>query len=699
MAIKGVTWIEQHFEKIVLGAVGATALGILGWQFVGRQSTILVNGQAVPLDQANNQLAAKAREVQGKIKAVDPKLPEKFPVTAIADDFVKRHAAPVAPSQRLAWEPRPLATLDPIFKGGGVAGDGAQRGPTNPLVVPVPSTPVAEAYIETLLRPQIDDKIKITGTPTEADLVDVPFVTVAVAFPGDKLQQALTLDPEGPTVPMPEHWWSGSMALLGIELEREEMLPSGEWGNPTLVKTSKFGMSVLDQAREDGVTVGSLHDLAKLANEQPDTIRRPRPPQAYIGEDWMPPGEVGRANPDMAEQARLRKEIEAADKRLEKIDEQLKRLANDQKTESQRKNFESQKRPIIAARNEAADKLSKLMAPPAPAPQQQYVDPRMTNKTVITEPLLATPNIQVWAHDTDVQRNKAYRYRVRAVVTNPAYGQGAGLTPDQQDLAKDPLARSEPTEWTQAVRVDPELYYFITSADSEKNNALNSMPVATAEVFSFSLGYWREDTVRMHPGDPLAAQIEVPPLEAIRIAAAGNNNNGGNDVPAPREGRRGGEGSTPPGSSTPTTGGSGRGGGKSATGGAPAGGGDRRPPTPPREQPKPIEPAPKAGEAAKAAPAVKNRILPVVVPVYLLDVAAAPATEGTQDRHQAFLRADDGSIEIRVPEEDRVRKVYQRVKASAEAAGLATIHKVNLDQMKQPNKPEKEEPKGGSGGG
>jgi hypothetical protein len=668
MAIKGVTWIEQHFEKIVLGAVSATALGILGWQFVGRQSTISINNKQVALDQANAELKAKALEVRGKIKDTNPKLPEKFPVTRIADDFKARYAAPVTPARRLgaggdgrfAWNPSGISLGT---RSGPVVAD---RGPINPVQVPVPARLIAEPSLATVLRGQLDKNEPIPTEPTEADLVDIAWVSIEGAFDGAALAAALKADPDGPdgpARPMPEHWWGSSMALLGFEIERQELLPSGEWGPAAPVKPAKFGLSLLERTRDPEFDGSKLREMITLANSGAEMVRRPLPPAAPVGEPWVPPSEVAKGNPSAAEIGKLRREIDDLQSQISKIDDQLKKLPTDERNAPTRKSLEDRKRPLATKLVEKSTRYNQLLeGPKAAAP---------SGETPKAEPLLASSNIRFWVHDTDVKRNTAYRYRLRAVVNNPAFGQGAALGKDQQDLAKTPIARSEPSEWTQPVRVDPDLYYFITSADDNKGGNLTQIPVATAEVFSFNQGYWRTESIRLQPGDPLVAEIEVPPLGHVAKVAVNDNGSPGAGEPPISETPR----------STP-----GRGGGtsgKGARGGG--GGGERQPPRPREREEAPKPPPPGQKDGAKPAP-VKNRVIPVSVPVYLLDVAAAPAAgNGSADRHQAFLRALDGTIEIRIPDDDRQTRAYQRVRASSELAKLGGIRQVEVPA--EPTKP------------
>ncbi len=62
----------------------------------------------------------------------------------------------------------------------------------------------------------------------------------------------------------------------------------------------------------------------------------------------------------------------------------------------------------------------------------------------------------MWSHDVNVERGKTYRYRVSLVLNNPIFGQNAALDKSQVELAKNPLVRTAPSEWSEPLHVDPE---------------------------------------------------------------------------------------------------------------------------------------------------------------------------------------------------------------------------------------------------
>ena len=72
MRIKGISWIEQHFEKLVAGLFGLALMGVLAWQFGGPKETVKVGNEQVPLDQTIDKLGEVARGAKGRLSQSEP---------------------------------------------------------------------------------------------------------------------------------------------------------------------------------------------------------------------------------------------------------------------------------------------------------------------------------------------------------------------------------------------------------------------------------------------------------------------------------------------------------------------------------------------------------------------------------------------------------------------------------------------------
>jgi hypothetical protein len=103
-------------------------------------------------------------------------------------------------------------------------------------------------------------------------------------------------------------------------------------------------------------------------------------------------------------------------------------------------------------------------------------------------------------------------------MTNPLFPWAANLLDDQQSLAHDPIVYTDPSEWSEPVRIAPQAQVFFTRASAGQDaSAVGGFRVgdASAEVFGLYYGHWRGSSSRLAPGDTLSATIPLP--EGLRI--------------------------------------------------------------------------------------------------------------------------------------------------------------------------------------
>ncbi|MDX2115568.1 MAG: hypothetical protein SFZ24_08100 [Planctomycetota bacterium] len=127
--------------------------------------------------------------------------------------------------------------------------------------------------------------------------------------------------------------------------------------------------------------------------------------------------------------------------------------------------------------------------------------------------------ITLWTHDLTAKPGETYRYRARAYVTNPLYGQTDRLKEEQRSLADIPVVAGEHSAWSEPIRVAPTTAFFITGA-TEAGGALGGPGRAIAEVFEFYYGFWRRGTVSLSPGDAVANSIELPALQSYALTTS-----------------------------------------------------------------------------------------------------------------------------------------------------------------------------------
>src|SRR5690606_14311417 len=106
----------------------------------------------------------------------------------------------------------------------------SQEGPIGALKVPTTSTPMAASQWATL------DPYAVVQVPEYAQYVpsaqpfDFASVTIESSFSGKDLQSALS--------GIPRRFWSATgVAILGFEVERQELMADGSWGESAKIET------------------------------------------------------------------------------------------------------------------------------------------------------------------------------------------------------------------------------------------------------------------------------------------------------------------------------------------------------------------------------------------------------------------------------------------------------------------------------
>lgn len=107
----------------------------------------------------------------------------------------------------------------------------------------------------------------------------------------------------------------------------------------------------------------------------------------------------------------------------------------------------------------------------------------------------ATQQMRFWVHDITVEPGATYRYRVVIDVLNPLFRRQQNLAVEQRAQADIVAVRSQPSDWSDPVEIDPFVRFFLVGASAEQNTA-------ELEVFRLYGGVQRSATFTgLHPGD------------------------------------------------------------------------------------------------------------------------------------------------------------------------------------------------------
>lgn len=728
MRIKGISWIEQHFEKLVAALFGAALLGVLAWQFGAPQgATVKINNADVPITSANEKLAEIARGAKGRIEQTEPPALEGVDqLQSTLNAASKTMKGPVAPVKEL---PAPLGEVARIqsdaVPGGGAKG--ASGLPTYAMIKPgVATRPVAASNLSSI-HPAEAQNAEVAKVLPAALPYDFASVSVESTFSGAELKAALLADPdgEGPLSALPSTVIdSGRIQILVVEAERQELKPDGTWSEASPVQAMPGRFSLAAEASQTMQGVQALDGYVKLAGERATDVRRPAYYALFQGEDWVPPSErIVVQDADKGKRIdRLKRDYLEKQKRLRAARDELATLppADPQggrpqptrpaapppgggvggrgggggdrqppprdagpspaQLQAKRRNLESTVKTLSQQLERILAELKNLGADTADLPMDNAGDgvdaPIPTDPAASASkadgPLLDDPAVRLWVHDVRVARGKTYRYRLRPVFSNPLFMQFNQLSSEQQDMAKAPVVRGEYSEWSDPVTTEANQYYFVTGASVP--GELQRVAGARVEIYTFAWGFWRRANAQIEPGDRVHGVAKGVPDFTKQAEAAKAN------APVPGQ-------PNDPGAGNPAGGGAGGG----VVGGGVGGGGRRSPRDDGRDNRAP-DPAPNDPSAAAKPADLETKDIEISVDAVLLGIGLDPmdSAGGGREDLVAFLREALGIV-TRNPTVESESGLLLRLRASADR-GMAALRPKAPPQQDPARGPDRDTP-------
>ena len=558
MKPKGINFFEQHVEKIVVGVLGAAALGVIAMQFVGRQNTVTVNNRPVAPDQAYELLRREAETVRARLR--ETSVPESAPtsVPALSADMERVVTAGVSPAPMLSAPLTPPMLVTSIGTRSGF--DDADAPKFAPLRPPAPTRPVA-AVVGGALDPLIVARHPALASLTSSEQpYDLRAVSVQATFPAAAMVAALEATPrDAGKQTIPRFYWMNRLEVLDVVLERQEALPDGRYGSVEVVSVMPGAPSLREQLSEEGIPASALQMFVNHARDNRRGMVRPAFYPTVAGEAWRPPEfAVAAASASEAPGGQLdtlRRRLDRLDREIESVEARLQaapRSSTDRaapasagavagvgpargspgrapsrdsaQSEQDRRRAADQERlaTLRMERDRVVEEIATLDAGPTTGVSAEA-------ERLMTEPvgsLEAVESMSFWTHDVTATPGRAYRYRVRVGVTNPLFGNPSNLAEDDADAALSPVAMSEPSAWSDVVRIEPATQMFVVGAAQPGlgagGEASLESPVATVEVYHFHYGHWRRATVRMTPGDAISVDVRVPSLPLFVLDTEGD---------------------------------------------------------------------------------------------------------------------------------------------------------------------------------
>jgi hypothetical protein len=540
--MKGISFIEQHVEKLVVSLLAIIFLAVLALQFVSSPNRVSMGGEQVDPGEIEGRLRAKADSIRGRLAGggSDEPLIEDG-LEKVADQFVAGLDREVSPRRRLPSIDHGLAKS--LLPEDVSTGDALYHVPRFAPLAMVDVRQESATIQESVIAAEPDLKAMFAAS---ADVTwSIPVASVDLKG----LRAELRASP-GETTPIPELWYNDSLYLIDLVFERQELAESG-WGEAAVVPPLPGAFSLRKELdNPDAVLRDEVFRLLgsrerALAILQPEFLATER-------EVFSAGAILGDSGPETEgesqEVSRIRRSLAVKQANLSRVEADLKELGGplrgpddkDRKRDGQSRDRDGSdggtKAPgggmgfgsgttggkrgtsgsspddeaTRAKRRLMTGQLDRLTADVKRlAEQLERLAPdsaRLANAEDAFD-LAKADSMLVWGHDLGVKPGATYRYRVRLEIYNPFFARKRQLATPQADLAEAFTLRTAVSEWSDPVSIEPEVALFLVDAGpGEGRLGLGS---AKFELFRYEDGERRRETFVVQPGERIGDSREV----------------------------------------------------------------------------------------------------------------------------------------------------------------------------------------------
>lgn len=565
MKIKNLNFLEKHIEKIAIG-IGLAFFALVMWLFVlGEPYTIDVvtrsGTQTVTPDKVEVMIRDEARKLEQSYKK--PETPfDEIPLPKWTDDFRGRMTGRFLPVDRLAM-PLNMPGLDKSMADNVLTEKQLRIIPTPPAVAKITAQADYAVLAAPSDDETGQNLIKLVGNLPQPR--DFRYVSVAASFEMEQWRERLKGQNVASDQRIPEDWWRNRLNITNVILERQTLDPTtGQWGNITVIPSLPSGEPQKFQVDGNGeikLTAAEVPGLLDTIRDTQERIVRPDFVELERGV-WSPPGSQHQLTEEQAKQlaeiqqklAQLRRRDQAMQNagrtttpaapvapvarepedewnqpgnprpnrpapraggtapstvqgQIAELESQRNALLGIAPTQtSEQQGPDAMGRPRDGVRRDPANRNNTRFGEPRDPREPR---PRWTRDGLAPQPgqdadavVPAIPPVTLWAHDITTRPGETYRYRVTVELLNPLFHINDVQREQYTEYFNKLSLRSEPGPWSEAVRVDPELYYFLTDQDAARRQV-------TVDVFRIFNGVWMRRSFDVRPGDAIGNAVEV----------------------------------------------------------------------------------------------------------------------------------------------------------------------------------------------
>ena len=553
MKLKGISTVEQHIEKIVLGVVVVILLAVVSLQFLYQPNRIEAGGKTIAPQEVFGQLETDVNKLRAAVDDPNPPLPD-----VETPSLISELDRALKPDSGLPRELNVAFGKAPKIGGDETIGPVAD-GPIMAMTIAEPVSPTAYAQWVTADPYAVEENEALAAYLPAEQPFDTVGVSVETVVDGE---MTLALLREGDTEhrPIPATWWRPGVAVLEVVAERQEMGPDGQWSESVPVGRFPGAFDIMEAMGMDTKpTPLELREIVQAAQEEAEDIVHPGYIPQIAGPEWEAPTkaiERDKQYANMSDVDLLRAKRKSLKDAIARLEDQLVnkpddkrpnrtrdtgggggtsfigpstggRNSNNTRNDADRERLKEERRVRNLNRQidnktgqieELEQQLSDLGFPVSPD-EDTEVNTKPEPETDAQRQFLGNPSYHVWTHDLDVVPGVVYRYRMQVKVNNPIYGKDRSLDEsvgDDLNLAKEPYALSPWSSWSDPVMVGRESYLFLSNAEESKRVGGGIKVVGgssarvSAEVYHMYYGHYRRGSTTLEPGDIAYAEVRVP---------------------------------------------------------------------------------------------------------------------------------------------------------------------------------------------
>ncbi|MBX3375121.1 MAG: hypothetical protein KF817_14920 [Phycisphaeraceae bacterium] len=268
MKQKGISFWEQHLERLVLGGAAVVFVGLLGWQLVSAPNSVTEGGTTVRPSEIDDLLTRKAVEINRRLDPLAPPAVQIPEYEAVADAFRNQLMEPASGIDRIAVLQRPIPLLS------------ADLAPVDLVRYRVPVLKPAEPrrprqYFDTLSTSVVEGYPALRESGFVSDPpYDVTWVTPSAVVDLSQVLAEYAAAGESEAA-IPAAWYDGRLDILDVVVDRERLV-RGTWGETTTLAIPPGMLGFRDQIA--GEVPKSVRDRVMTELRRPgvqDEIVRP----------------------------------------------------------------------------------------------------------------------------------------------------------------------------------------------------------------------------------------------------------------------------------------------------------------------------------------------------------------------------------------------------------------------------------------